>query len=415
MTMKTLRKRLQMRVFPLFGALIAFGMTLAAPATAQNALQPVIIVNDSVVTAFELDQRRKLLEAFRTPGDLTKAAREGLIDDRLKQAEMRRAGLILTDESLQAAMGDFAGRANLTLEQFLQVLSASGIAPETLRDFVEVGVSWRDFIRGRFNSKVTVSDAEVNRALAQNNSGSEIEVLLSEIIIPAPPPEAAAAMATAQRISQLRSTAAFEAEARRVSALPSRTNGGKLGWLSLSNYPPQLHGLILALSPGEVTAPLPIPNGVALFQLRAVREVPAAKIAPTAIDYAAFYLAGGQSEAGIRAAQNLADSVDTCDDLYGAARGLPDNVLERQSLAPADIPQDVALELARLDPDEYSYNLTRSNGQTLMFLMLCGRENPASEGADPDTIRNQLRSQRLASYADALLEDLRASATITIK
>lgn len=397
-------------------ALIALSMTFGSTATAQSALQPVITVNNSAISGFELDQRRKLLEIFRTPGNLDKAARDGLIDDRLKQEEMRRAGLVLTEESLQSAMTDFAGRANLPLDQFLQVLKGNGVEPETLRDFVKIGVSWRDFIRGRFTSQASISDADVNQAIAQSGAGgSQIEVLLSEIIIAAPPPKAASAMATAQRISQLRSTSAFEAQARQVSALPSRANGGRLGWLSLSNYPPQLHNIILALSPGEVTAPLPIPNGIALFQLRAVREAPAEKIAPTAIDYASFYLAGGQSETGIRAAQNLADSVDTCDDLYGAARGLPANVLERQSVAPADIPQDVALELARLDAGEYSYNLTRSNGETLVFLMLCGRENPASEGVDPTAIRNQLLSQRLSSFADALLEDLRAAATITIK
>lgn len=416
MTLMTLRKRLHMRVFPLIGAILALGATLGSPALAQNAFQPVIIVNDSTITGFELDQRRKLLEVFRTPGDLDKAARDGLIDDRLKEAEMSRSGLVLSEESLLLAMDDFASRANLTLEQFTQVLGANGIAPDTLRDFVKVGVSWRDFIRGRFNRNVVVTDTDVAQALAQAGAGgSQIEVLLSEIIIAAPPPQAAAAMATAQRISQLTSTAAFEAQARQVSALPSRTSGGRLGWLPLSNYPPQLHSLILSLSPGQVTAPLPIPNGVALFQLRAVREVPSPKIAPTSIDYATFYVAGGRSETGIRAAQTLADSVDTCDDLYGEARGLPATVLDRKSVAPAEIPQDVALELARLDAGEVSYNLTTADGKTLMFLMLCGRENPAAEGADPEAVRLQLRSQRLAGFADALLEDLRAAATITTR
>lgn len=405
-----------MRVFPLISALVALSVTLGGTATAQNALDTVITVNESAISAFELDQRRKLLAVFRTPGDLDKLAREGLIDDRLKETAMRQAGLILSDESLQTAMSDFAGRANLTLDQFLAVLAGNDIAPETLRDFVKVGVSWRDFIRGRYTRQVNVTDADVARAMSQTSAnGTEIEVLLTEIIIPAPPPQAAAAMAKAQAISQLRSTAAFEAQARAVSALPSRANGGRLGWLPLSNYPPALHSMILDLAPGEVTAPLSIPNGVALFQLRAVREVPTAKIAPTAIDFATFYLAGGQTPEGIRAAQTLSANVDNCDDLYTQARGQSADVLTRESLAPAEIPQDVALELARLDAGEVSYNLTRNNGQTLVFLMLCGRENPATEGTDPAAVRNQLVSQRLGSLADALLEDLRTSATITSK
>ena len=387
--MNVMNKRPHMRKFPLIAALLAFGVTLGSGAAGQSALEPVIRVNDGVITAFELDQRQRMLAAFRTPGDLTKAAREGLIDDRLKQQEMRRTGLQLKGESLDAAMVDFAGRANMSLDQFLDLLATNGVEKETLRDFVEIGITWRDFVRGRFNGRVTVSDADVDRAIRQTGAGgSEIEVLLNEIIIPAPPPEAAQAMATAERISKLTSTSAFEAEARRVSALPSAPSGG-------------------------VTAPLSIPNGVALFQLRDVREVPAPKTAPTAIDYATFYLAGGLSETGLRAARSLADSVDTCDDLYGLARGRPATVLDRQSLAPSDIPQDIALELARLDADEYSYNLTSADGQTLMFIMLCGRTTAAAGEVDPATVRNQLRSQRLAGYAEALLEDLRATALIT--
>lgn len=400
-----------MRFFILALTLIA-GTSVAA----QGSLQPVITVNSGAVTAFELDQRKRMLEVFRTPGNLTEAARVALIEDRLKQQLLASAGLKLSEESLRAAMSDFAGRANLELDQFIDVLAANGVAEETLRDFVSIGVSWRDYIRNRYGSQVRITDAEVNRAIAQTQSGGAvIEVLLSEIIIAAPPPRAAQAMATAQRISQLRSTSAFEAQARRVSALPSRSKGGRLGWLPITNYPPQIQNIIMGLSPGEVTEPLPITNGVALFQLRAIREAKVASVPPTEIDYAVFYINGGKTPAGIAAAQDLVDRTDTCNDLYGAAKDLPADVLDRRSLAPADIPQDVALELARLDTDEMSYNLTRNDGQTLMVLMMCGRTNAESEGVDAEAIRNQLRSQRLASLATALLEDMRTSATITTR
>lgn len=387
-------------------------MLTTTAAFAQGQFAPAITVNDSVITVYELQQRAKLLELFRTPGDPNSIAREQLIDDRLKQQQLDLAGLRLTDETLQTEVEAFAERANLTLDQFVTILNQNGVERATLEEFVRSGVTWRDYIRNRFGDQARVSEAEIDAALRRGgSSNSGIEVLLNEIIIAAPPPRAAAAMARAQQISQLTSTAAFEAQARQVSALPSRARGGRLDWLPVTNYPPQIQALLLGLAPGEVTAPLSIPNGVALFQMRAVREVPSAPPAATAIEYAAFYLPAG-SDGGVSAAANLAGRVDTCDDLYGEAQGLPENVLERSTLPVAEIPQDVAIELARLDRGEVSTNLTRSAGQTRVFLMLCNREFGDGEPLSRDAVSTQLRSQRLGALAAGLLDDLRASAII---
>ena len=170
---------------------------------------------------------------------------------------------------------------------------------------------------------------------------------------------------------------------------------------------------MLDLDSGEVTEPLNITNGIALFQKRGVREVQQSAAAPQSIDYAAYYIAGGRSPSGISAAAQVASSIDTCDDLYGVARNQPVEVLDRNDLAPAEIPNDIALELARLDPGEVSYNLTRNDGQTLVFLMLCGRTAAGQGEVNPNAIRTAIRGQRLAGFADALLSDLRASAVIT--
>jgi peptidyl-prolyl cis-trans isomerase SurA len=388
-------------------------LAILSPVMTAAQFAPAITVNDSVVSEFEIDQRVIMLRAFRTPGNLKDVAREQLIEDRLKLEALNSAGLRITDEGLVDAMAEFATRGNLELDQFITVLGQSGVSEETFRDFIRVNVSWRDFIRTRFNDRAQVSEADIDLALGQSGASSSIEVLLSEIIIPAPPERAQQANATADRIAQLTSTSAFEAEARRVSALPSRTRGGRLDWLPISNYPAGLRGLLLNLAPGEITAPLPITNGVALFQMRGVREVPRAAPEAAAIEYAAFYIAGGLSERGLAAARRIDARVDTCDDLYGVAQGLPEDQLERDVLPPADIPADVAMELAKLDTGETSYVLTRANGETLVFLMMCGRTPALDDGVDRETIRGQLRTQRLNTYADALLADLRAAATIT--
>ncbi|WP_019953756.1 peptidylprolyl isomerase [Yoonia vestfoldensis] len=407
-----------MRAFSTITALLTLALTLghAGTVAAQNQFAPAITVNERVITQYELNQRIRLLEVFGTPGDLRQASREALIEDRLKQQEIDRVGLTVPPEALEAALEEFAGRADMNLAQFNQMLAQNGVDAVTLRDFVSIGVTWREYVRARFNREVTVTDADVARALGQQGSArSEIEVLLNEIIIAAPPEMAQRAGQAATQISQMRSFADFEAAARQVSALPSREQGGRLDWLPISNYPPQLQSVILDLKNGEVTEPIMIPNGIALFQMRGRREAVRPAPPPASIDYAAYYIAGGRSDAALQTARDVANNVDTCDDLYGIARNQPADVLDRQDLPPGQIPEDIALELARLDPNEVSTNLTRDNGQTLVFLMLCQRNAQGAADANPETVRNQIRGQRLATLADALVEDLRAQAVIVAR
>jgi peptidyl-prolyl cis-trans isomerase SurA len=393
---------------------LALGITLAlgpVQVSAQNLFAPVIRVNDSVVTAYELDQRARMLTLLRAPGDPQEVAREQLIDDRLRLQAAEAAGIVPSPEEVLDGMAEFAGRANLSRDEFIQALEASGVSAQTFRDFVRAGLSWRLLVQSRFVGRVNLSEDEIDRALGASG-GTSVRVLLSEIIMPAPPPQAEAVQARAQRISQITSEAEFSAQARQFSATASRGAGGRLPWQNLEDLPPVLRPLVLALAPGEVTDPIPIPNAVALFQLRAVEETDYTPPTYSAIEYAAYYMPGGRSDATLAQARVLASKVDRCDDLYGVAKGQPEDVLDRQTLPPADIPTDIAFELSKLDPGEVSTALTRSNGQTLVFLMLCGRTAEVNDDVDRDQFALGLRNQRLQSLAESFLAQLRADARI---
>lgn len=391
--------------------LILLILTLLAPlmaplaATAQSAFDAAIRVNGEAITYYELDQRSRMLRVFNTPGDLPELAREQLIEERLKLQEIARAGGRLSDEGLRAEMERFAGRANLSLPQFLAALKRAGVAEETLRDFVRVGATWRDLIRSRYRTRAQVSDADVARAAGTGGAATRIEVLLSEIIIPMPPQRRGEVTAVADRISRMTSTGAFESAARKYSALPSRTRGGRLGWLPLTNYPPALHGLLLDLKPGEVTAPIPITNAIALFQMRGVREVSQPRPAPATIEYLTYALPEGADPA------RLAAMADRCDDVYGIAKGQPADRLRRETVAPGKIPTHIAAALAGLDANESTWGVPDAAGRPAL-VMLCARTYGAAAEADTDALRNQLVGRRLSGFSAALLAELRASARI---
>jgi len=385
-------------------------MLLPVSAHAQGQFSPAITVNDTAITPYEIQQRALLLKLFGTTGDLDMAARESLIEDSLKDEALTRANLILDTENLQRALDDFATRTNMPYDAFVGVLSQNGIAEETLRAYVRINAAWREYVRSRYLGRVSITEAQIDRALGQTNSGAAIEVLISEIIIAAPAGFEAQAAARAEAISRIRSTSEFEAQAQLVSAVPSRENGGRLDWLPITNFPPQMRGLILSLTPGEVTEPIQIDGGIVLFQMRSVREIAQSRPAASLIDYMEYRIAGGASD--ISKAEEVEELADTCNDLYGIARGASEEDLIRHTGTPAQIPADVALELAKLDPGEASYALTRDDGQTRLFLMLCSRSVQVDAEADREAVRNQLIGQQLNGYAAALVAELRAAATI---
>ena len=393
---------------------LSVGLALTPPVQAQGLFSPFVTVNDSVITRYEYEQRILLMELLRTPGDPVENARSELINDRLRAQALADAGIEVTQEGIEAGIEEFAGRANLTREQFIKILGDNGVSPETFRDFVRIGVGWREFMSRRFLSRARPTEDEVDRALGQAG-GSSVQLLLAEVIMPVTAQNIEQVEAIASEIQQVNGYDAFSAAARQYSASQSRQNGGSLGWLPLTRLPQGLHPVLLGLEKDEVTNPVRLQNALALFQMRGIREVATSAPRYAGIEYATYLIPGGRTPEALATAKSVTDRIDTCDDLYGIAKDQPEGVLERQSLPPAQIPQDIAVELAKLDNNEVSTTITRNNGATLVLLMMCGRTAELGQDASREEIVQGLTQQRLNTIASGFLEQLRAEATIVEK
>jgi peptidyl-prolyl cis-trans isomerase SurA len=422
---------------------LGLGLISATTGLAQTGpFSPVIRVNDSAITGYELEQRIKFLQLLRFPGDIPAEAEKGLIEDRLRLATARMVGLKLTDEQIAAGMAEFAGRANLDTDQFLAAIAQGGVEPETFRDFVEAGIAWREMVRGRFGGRVTATEAEVDRAMsADTGRGAGPRVLLSEIILRARAGEVGRVRRIAADIAEnAASESAFAEAARNVSLAPSRDNGGRVDWIPLSNLPPQAQAAIGKLGQGQISEPVPLQGYVGLFMLRGLQE--GGDIAPSqvVIDYAQLTLpAGAQAEA-----QRLQANARSCDELYSLTDG---GQIQRQKARRGQIAGDIGAELDRLDTNETSANLRRSGGQ-IVLLMLCSRTATLAEGniappplpaipltpaltADGDVIpsvveglgygygptrdqaREEVVNRKIAQLAEAWLAELKAGAIIS--
>lgn len=383
-----------------------------APAQAQGLFSPAVIVNDAVITEFEIVQRQRFLNLLNAPGAGRDAVIETLIDEALRLQAVNQVGLEVAEADLQAGKESFAARVNLSAEEFVTILEENGVAEESFETFVRIGIVWGEYVRGRFNPGLVVTEDEVDQALGNSAGSSTIRVLLAEIIIPAPPDQLRNVEELATQIAATTSQEEFSSFAREYSATATRDDGGTLPWQTLDELPPVLRPLLLGLAIGEVTEPISIPNAVALFQLRGIEEAGTRPEEIAAVEYAAYFIPGGRTDAGLNEARKVRARVDTCDDLYGIAQGQPEEVLERAAVPPSALPDDFAIELSKLDPGEASTALTRANGQTLVFLMLCGRTAVANEDADRAEVATALRSQRLNAIAESFLDQLRADSLV---
>lgn len=409
-----LKTRLPLTAF-MQAALLAGSMALGTPAaSAQGLFAPVITVDDEVITTFELEQRSRFVRLIGTAGDAFDLATQALIEDRLKGRAISEAGISVSEEDIQLGMEELAQRANLSLDQFLQALAQAGVEPQTLRDYTEAGLGWREYVGSRFLSQARPSEEEIDRAIGSAGSAG-IQVSLSELIMPINQENAAQVEDIARQAAELDSYDAFSAAATQFSATDSRTEGGRLPWLPLTQLPPALQEVVLSLAPGEVTDPIPLQGAVALFQMRGIRESATGVPRYAAIEYVTYLVPAGRSPEGLKAAAQTVARADTCADFYSLALGQDPARLEQVSLPPAQIPQDIAIELAKLDAGETSTALTRNNGQDVLVLMLCGRTAELAEDASRETVANALTQQRLAALADSFLAQMRAEAVIEYK
>lgn len=377
---------------------------LAGPVGAQDLFAPAVTVNGTVITRYEVQQRLDFLKALRQPGDLPTQAIDGLISDRLQADAAKKLGVTVSDDDIRGGMAEFAGRANLTTDQFLKAVAENGVEPETFRDFVRSGLMWRAALRAQFGGHINVTDAEIDRAIAAGAaSGGAERVLLAEIVLPDDGKTDVAALAHRIR-AKVHSSKDFAQMAKVFSKVGTASNGGGLNWIEVSALPPDVAGAISALKPGEMTEPLPQKGAVTLYFLRDVSQSPGeAKGAPQ-VDYAIFTPPAGTDLARVKA------RLTACDGLYPLARGLAETALQRQTVAEASVPTGLRATLAGLDAGESA--VVQGTGGATQLVMLCARMPGSAVAPSRDDVRDGIVNQKLTLLADAWLEELRSDALI---
>lgn len=348
-------------------ATLGLGGALMLPRGAEaGPFAPVVYVNNAAVTQYELDQRIRFMQVLRAPGADRESALKALIEDRLKLDAARQIGIAVSDQGLEQGLADFAGRANMDVGQFTEALARDGVDRQAYRDFVKAGVAWREVVRQRVVPRVQVTDREVEQAMKRDiETPITTAVLLSELVMPAPPGQEAAVLARGRQLSETITTeGAFAAAARRYSAVPTAPRGGRLEWTPLADLAPGLRQIIEGMRPNSISQPLTVPGAVVLFYLRDTRGRLRAGATDQTVEYVTLAVPSAADGAQVLA------RADSCGKVFVEANRYAGDVISQQTMPLSAVPLDIAQRLASLDPNE---GTVIDYGAGARVVMLCRR------------------------------------------
>ena len=387
------------------------------------------VVNDDIVSTYDLAQRMRLLIATSgvqpTDENLQQFQREALVslvDEHLQFQELRRVEKeqkidILADETeVTEEIAGMAQQNNMSGDQFLTFLAQRGIGPETLRDQLRAQISWARWIRGRYGSRLRVGDDQIAAAQARLSAeAAKPQYNIGEVLIDASRvggmPQAM--QGAQQLVAQLQQGAPFPAVARQFSALPTSAAGGDAGWVGAGEMPPEVEAVVAQMRPGQLSQPIPVKDGVYILYLKEKRAGGAAmlvnlKQAAVGLPQTATPADEAAARAKLAALKPDIKSCATLEATAGKVQGVIAGDLGEAEVA--DLAPQFREAAEKLAIGEISDPIRTQAG--LHLVAVCGRRAASAAQVDKQQIEQRLFGQQLSMIARRYMRDLRNSATI---
>jgi peptidyl-prolyl cis-trans isomerase SurA len=243
-------------------------------------------VNEGVVLQSELDEQMIVVagrlreQKLELPPQnvLRKQVLDRLVLQELQMQRADRAGIKVSDETLNNALNDVATQNHLKLADLPDALAGQGIDYASYRDTMRKELAMqilrqRDVI-GRINVSPREIDQFIERQKKLPSASSEYNVSHILIAVPqaATPQELDEAAKKADEVYQ-KATGGEDFGRLAVAYSNSQTalEGGSLGWRKGSELPTFLGEVIATMKAGDVTKPLRTPSGFHILKLNEIR------------------------------------------------------------------------------------------------------------------------------------------------
>ncbi|MFC6488777.1 peptidylprolyl isomerase [Nitratireductor sp. GCM10026969] len=197
------RTRIRLSAAFIVGAAALFSAT-AVPTTPAAATEVRWVVNNQAVTSYDIERRAALLRLMRRGGNVNELAAEEMVEQTLRQQEMARLNVPVTDEMVDNAYNNFASSNNMTVAQLDQILAESGVTKQHFKDFIRTQIGWGQVVRARQRSSDSLTEQDVVQRMLQQGGQkpTAMEYRLQRVIFVIPSSQRSALLAKRKREAQ---------------------------------------------------------------------------------------------------------------------------------------------------------------------------------------------------------------------
>jgi peptidyl-prolyl cis-trans isomerase SurA len=265
-------------------AAVLAGVIGTTPALAQSIR---VVVNGDPITSGEIAERARFLRLVHKglgQAELTRAATDELVEDRLKLAEAKRVKMLASDAEVDAAFGRMASGMKATPALLTQALAQQGVNVRTLKERIRSQITWQRLVFSRFSRSISIADADIQSALEKKADaggpdkfaiakGTTTEYDLQQITLVVP--KQPAGMGT----QRLREAEALRAKITACDQIVPAIRAMKetvvkpIGKRTADELPPQFRDVLTGTAVGRLTKPVPQPTAVELLAVCGSREI----------------------------------------------------------------------------------------------------------------------------------------------
>ncbi|PHS77609.1 MAG: hypothetical protein COB56_02760 [Robiginitomaculum sp.] len=400
---------------------IMMPLALTAPSQAQTSHGIAAVVNDDVITTYDLRQRSLFMMATQgiepteeSKRQILSQAMRNLVDEKLQLQESKKYDQTISQEAVANGVRNLIGRNGIDIEDFTQRLASAGISISTLQDQIRAEIAWQRIISGLYGSRIRISDAQIDETLTRVSANADKpQYRVAEIYIEATTDIGGmngAMQGADAMIEQLGTGAPFHVLAQQFSSAPSAAKGGDIGWIREGELREEINAVLMQMEKGQVSKPIPVPGGVYVVAL-ADKQISTSETFYTLSQI--NYKMKDQSELETAKAtlKTAAAAAKSCDTLAKDVKDIEGvDTSSMGEIKAGDLTDEILEILTATDVGEVSTPIEAGN--SLISMMVCKRTIRGSGIPSRDDIENRLLGQQEAQASRRHLRDLRRKATI---